>query len=247
MSEKPDGGLTKLVLPFIHPQELSDVFTGLGEHEREYTPEPLLNALAAITYRVAESIDPGMIDQIHVKMKRHKAEVQEELGLLWFNKACSSNRLATCLQNQSPRKTEPLYMYVGGGWIDAFQSSSVGNVVCTAKSWWWAAVFSVAFFLASRCTNFEQSLTFEDIIVFESVDVPRNQEFTDLCGQLLKTLMETEDFKNCKGSSGEFGANMMTWLLSSPPYEEKERRSKKNRNSQNQKEDRTPGKKFKAK
>ena len=63
------------------PQELSDVFTGLGEHEREYTPEPLLNALAAITYRVAESIDPGMIDQIHVKMKRHKAEVQEELGL----------------------------------------------------------------------------------------------------------------------------------------------------------------------
>ena len=227
MSEKPDGGLTKLVLPFIHPQELSDVFTGLGEHEREYTPEPLLNALAAITYRVAESIDPGMIDQIHVKMKRHKAEVQEELGLLWFNKACSSNRLATCLQNQSPQKTELLCMYVGGGWIDAFQSSSVGNVVCTAKSWWWAAVFSVAFFLASRCTNFEQSLTFKEIIVFESVDVPRNQKFTELCGQLLKILMETEDFKNCKGSSGDFGANMMSWLLSSPPSEEKERRSQK--------------------
>ena len=92
-SEKPEGGLTKLVLPFIPPQKLSDVFTGLGKHEQEYTPEPLLNALAAITYRVAESIDPSMIDKTHVKMKRHKAEVQEELGLLWFNKACSSNKL----------------------------------------------------------------------------------------------------------------------------------------------------------
>ena len=91
-SEKPDGGLTKLVLPFVPPQKLSDVFTGLGKHEQEYTPEPLLNALAAITYRSAESIYPDMIDNTDVKMLRHKAEVQEEFGLLWFNKACSSSR-----------------------------------------------------------------------------------------------------------------------------------------------------------
>ena len=50
------------------------------------------NALAAITYRSAESIYPDMIDNTDVKMLRHKAEVQEEFGLLWFNKACSSSR-----------------------------------------------------------------------------------------------------------------------------------------------------------
>ena len=77
MSDNPEGGLTSLVLPFVKTDSFPPEFPRFVSDKEGYSPEPMLNALAAFVYRVAGSINPDMIQDVTVKMLPHKADFLE--------------------------------------------------------------------------------------------------------------------------------------------------------------------------
>ena len=190
LSDNPEGGLTRLVLPFVKTDDFPPHFPRFISDKDGYSPEPMLNALAVFAYRIAASIDPAMIQDVTVKMLPHKAEFLELDDGPWFHKGCSSNRLETCLLQESQSsagKKKQLCMYLGGGKVDEEQTDMVGNVVCEAKSWKWAAVLSVAVSLAlisSWSLPEWPRLIVEKSDSLKSLSDNKEQNFLHVCGEI---------------------------------------------------------------
>ena len=118
LSCKPDGGLTHVCLPFI---ELGgDRFRGIIED--------MIESLGVLVWMVARTVYPDKVDARSVKLVRtpHKAEWKDDKdGLLWFNKACESGRIATTIVDTSRQKgaRKRWYAYLGGGAVDKDQTA----------------------------------------------------------------------------------------------------------------------------
>ena len=62
--------------------------------------EPMLRALGVVVWRLAKAVFPEKLEaECLLTTIRHKMEIKEDHGALWFNKACASERLATCILN----------------------------------------------------------------------------------------------------------------------------------------------------
>lgn len=79
----------------------------------------------------------------------HKTEIKEDHGALWFNKACASSRLATCILDPTRKrgKKKQWYVYLGGGAVDVDQSELLAGGVVLCKDWAWAALTLLAAWL----------------------------------------------------------------------------------------------------
>ena len=94
LSSSPQGGLTTVALPFM-------ALTKLGtEKDSQDTVELMLRAMAAAVWNLARTLRPRKLEGASLMMFGHKMEVKEDHGDLWFNKACSSSRDATCVLNR---------------------------------------------------------------------------------------------------------------------------------------------------
>ena len=58
--------------------------------------EPMLQAIAVLVWYLAKRFYPEKVEGVVLKMVLHKTEVVKDDagGDLWFNKSCSSNRIA---------------------------------------------------------------------------------------------------------------------------------------------------------
>jgi hypothetical protein len=93
LSCKPDGGLTHVCLPFLR----------IG---RNWFWD-MIESLGVLVWMVARTVYPAKVDAHSVKLVRtpHKAEWKDDKdGLLWFNKACESGRIATTIVDTSRQK-----------------------------------------------------------------------------------------------------------------------------------------------
>ena len=123
--------------------------------EYEYNSEAELHimALGAITWRIFELITPEHgLSYVHL---RHKAELsQDKFGDVWLTKACRSNRFAQCILNPDAGKGKKklLYMYRGGGSLDALASKAMTGIVVLAKTQSFAALMLVTLHILSQCS-----------------------------------------------------------------------------------------------
>ena len=111
LSSKPDGGLTTVCLPFIYLPDAGD-----GRRDAE----PMIEALGVLVWLVAREACPGKATWGAAKLVRtpHKAEWKgDKDGMLWFNKACESTRIATTIVDSAMKmgKKKRWYAYLGGG------------------------------------------------------------------------------------------------------------------------------------
>ena len=148
LSCKPDGGLTHVCLPFLE----------LGRNRFGSVVEDMIESLGVLVWMVARIVYPAKVDARSVKLVRtpHKAEWKDDKdGLLWFNKACESGRIATTIVDTSRQKgaRKRWYAYLGGGAVDKDQTAFLKGVVVLAKDWEWAACTLVASWLLSCCSE----------------------------------------------------------------------------------------------
>ena len=123
LSNKPDGGVTQVVPPFLNLQALPwDGVKRRRNSDREdpmNTVEPMLQAIGVLVWNSAESYYPDKVQGAVLKMIPHKTEVVKDDagGDLWFNKSCASNRIATGIvhPDKPPGKRKQWYIYLGGG------------------------------------------------------------------------------------------------------------------------------------
>ena len=76
--------------------------------------------------------------------------IKEEEGELWFNKGCSSDRIATVIKADGKNQ---VYMYLGGGSVDNEQSNLMGGLVARCKSWRWVGLLYAAMLILALCCN----------------------------------------------------------------------------------------------
>ena len=105
------------------------------------TVEPMLQAIGALVWHLAEKCYPEKVQGAILKMIPHKTEVVKDDagGDLWFNKSCASNRIATCIvhPDKLPGKRKQWYIYLGGEEVDECQSQALLGAVVLAKDWTW--------------------------------------------------------------------------------------------------------------
>ena len=110
-------------------------------------------ALGAITWRIFELITPEHgLSYVHL---RHKAELgQDKFGDVWLTKACRSNRFAQCFLNPDAAKGKKkrLYMYRGGGSLDALASKTMMGIVVLAKTPGFAVLMLATMHILSQCS-----------------------------------------------------------------------------------------------
>ena len=71
--------------------------------------------------------------------------------MLWVNKSCGTNRMATTIKTHKKRVC---YMYVGGGALDPVVSRHLFGVVIVCQNWKWAAFAHAAARVAGHaCAN----------------------------------------------------------------------------------------------
>ena len=149
LSEKPEGGVTQVCLPFLNLKELLAPETGLVDK--------MLDSLGILVFGLAHLLQPDMgTSEFLLTRVWHKAETKvDQEGHLWFNKACPSERVATVIQD--PRKAQTKqsskknkwYAYLGGGKVDDQQTELLAGLVIITKNWEWAALTVVASWLLS--------------------------------------------------------------------------------------------------
>ena len=137
LSSKPDKGVTRLCLPFIHFADSLD-------------PEDAIASLYALTWVLAFIFERDLVGTARVCRTLHKMRIKEEDGDLWFNKCCKSGRIATAIKDGHKNM---LYMYVGGGAVDYEQSYLLGGLVVACKNWRWGALVSSAARVAALTSN----------------------------------------------------------------------------------------------
>ena len=137
LSEDPKGGLTRVALPFLSMWNTSD------------SVEPMLRALGVVVWHLASAVFPWLLVGCELTTIAHKMEIKEDHGALWFNKACGSSRLATCIFDpaRTRGKKKQWYAYLGGGSIDVEQSELLAGAVVLCKDWAWAQLTLLAAWL----------------------------------------------------------------------------------------------------
>ena len=137
LSENSQGGLTRIALPFLSMSNAWD------------SVEPMLNALGVVVWHLAEALFPMKIAGCQLTTHFHMMEIKKDHGALWFNKACGSSRLATCIFDPNLRgsKRKQWYAYLGGGAIDVEQSELLAGAVVLCKDWVWAELALLAAWL----------------------------------------------------------------------------------------------------
>ena len=120
--------------------------------------EPAIRALGVLVWHVAHAACPEKDTWGAAKLVQtpHKALWKDDkAGMLWFNKACRSNRIATTIVDIQKRKGKKRrwYAYLGGGAVDHNQSKLMQGLVILAKDWDWAACTLVALWLLSGCSD----------------------------------------------------------------------------------------------
>ena len=137
LSEDPQGGLTRVALPFLYTNEGQDAV------------EPMLRALGVVVWHLARVVFPEKLEWCELTTIAHKTEIKEDHGALWFNKACESSRLATCILDPTRARgnKKQWYVYLGGGAIDVDQSDLLAGGVVLCKDWQWAALTLLAAWL----------------------------------------------------------------------------------------------------
>ena len=143
LSEDPRGGLTRVALPFLSMGNMSDSNKG------QEAVEPMLRALGVVVWHLASAMCPEKLARCELTTIAHKMEIKEDHGALWFNKACPSSRLATCILDPARKrgKKKQWYVYLGGGAIDVDQSELLAGGVVLCKDWAWARLTLLAAWL----------------------------------------------------------------------------------------------------
>ena len=106
--------------------------TKLGtEEDPKDAVERMLRAMAVVVWNLARILRPRKLEGASLMMLGHKTEVKEDHGDLWFNKACSSSRVATCVLNRDLKKGKKTswYIYLGGGAVNSAQSELLQGAV----------------------------------------------------------------------------------------------------------------------
>ena len=105
LSADPAGGLTRVALPFLNVSGLAPVGAS-GAADPMDLVEPMLQAVAVVVWNLAETLFPDKVLGASLKQMQHKVEVvkDDDGGDLWFNKSCSSNRIATGIVNPYLKK-----------------------------------------------------------------------------------------------------------------------------------------------
>jgi hypothetical protein len=121
----------------------------------------MLDGFAVLLWHLLIELHPDWYGHLVVKCLRHKAEVKQVEGQVWFTKACSSNRVASCLfdEEQKAGKRKRVYIYRGGGSLDSNnQTELASGIVVICKTWELAACVHVALWMAALCSPFTQEV-----------------------------------------------------------------------------------------
>ena len=176
LSSKPDGGLTTVCLPFIFvPGDRLDV-------------EAVIEALGVLVWHVAHAACPNKATWGAEKLVQtpHKAQWKDDKdGMLWFNKACGSTRIATTIVDIAKKKGKKKrwYAYLGGGAVDNDQSWLMQGLVILAKDWDWAACTLVALWLLSGCSDCGRPAWVDERLVIAgdaAVEEPKEHVVADM-------------------------------------------------------------------
>ena len=116
-------GITRLLLYFLRAPMSPEV-------------DEAITCLCSLARSLAFMLENDLVVNARVSRVAHKAKMKEEYGTIFCNKACSSNRIVSRIQDGNKSM---VYMYNGGGAVDANQSLLLGGVVVNCKSWRWAA------------------------------------------------------------------------------------------------------------
>ena len=152
LSEKPEGGVTQVCLPFLNLNELLPQNTEVVDKMRD--------SLGILVFGLAHLLGTDMVTEyLLVTRVWHKAETKvDKEGNFWFNKACPSERVATVIQDSRKAQTKQSskknkwYAYLGGGAVDSEQTELLSGLVIITKNWQWAALTVVAsWFLSCSC------------------------------------------------------------------------------------------------
>ena len=155
LSEDPRGGLTRVCLPFMSMSKWNMPDSSMWQwnmsdsNEGQEAVEPMLRALGVVVWYLAKAMFPEKIKECDLTTIRHKMEIKEDHGALWFNKACDSSRLATCILDpaRARGKKKQWYVYLGGGAIDVNQTELLAGGVVLCKDWAWAELTLLAAWL----------------------------------------------------------------------------------------------------
>ena len=92
---------------------------------------------------------------LNFEILRHKAGLKEDKeGDAWFQKSCNSDRLAVAYTDpQKPKKGHKrLYLYRGGGCLDALATPLMGGLVVRSETQVFAAMVLVTLHFLSGCS-----------------------------------------------------------------------------------------------
>ena len=122
-----------------------------------------------------------------VRRVAHKAKMKEEDGTIFCNKACSSNRIASRVQDGNKSM---VYMYNGGGVVDVNQSRLLGGAVVNCKSWRWVAWANASARLIGLASNQDLGIIDPRLATSEddgsgSTSTAAPQGFIDVCQKAL--------------------------------------------------------------
>ncbi|MCP4245197.1 MAG: hypothetical protein GY772_32070, partial [bacterium] len=123
LSAESRKGVTKLCVPVLDLEQLAELVPA----DDHYGAEPTLDGLAVLCWHMVKLLGAGEnIDTLTLKTLRHKAEVREVLGEVWFSKACTSNRQAACLLDtaRAAGKKKRVYIYRDGSIWTAARAAS---------------------------------------------------------------------------------------------------------------------------
>ena len=98
---------------------------------------------------------------LNFEILRHKAELKEdEEGDAWFQKSCRSDRFAVAYTDpQKPKKGHKrLYLYRGGGCLDALATPLMGGLVVRSETQVFAAIVLVTLHFLSGCSPASEEL-----------------------------------------------------------------------------------------
>ena len=177
----------------------------------------MLTSFATVVWRLCELIEPGMLNTATLKLAHHKVEVFKEDSSTdwWFNKSCTSNRVATVILDPSTKKGKRAQwkIYFGGGAVDAEQTELLCGAVVLVKNWKWAALtYLAAWVLTCCCPSGEPASPDPDLFFLEEQSIPMDSgleeeatpqqeienngaSFKAMCDQFWTTLCDHETFK----------------------------------------------------
>ena len=190
-----------MCLPYIRASEKIDV-------------ERAITDLCSLTWFLAYVVDSELVSRGSARLHRvpHKMRIKEDDGDLWFNKSCTSARMATVIKEG---RKNMLYMYIGGGAVDNNQSFLIGGLVVVCKNWRWAALTHAASRLAGQACQNSLGAMISDLVLPEnsrSGDTATQEDamcmqFNEYCDAVWRQLCERCDkaFYDLPDASGIHG------------------------------------------